>query len=73
MAIVCVEEQPAENTNSIDDDMNGGNSNSSEQENVTHSPNSESPGVDKQQPFTVDIFDPRNWDNLDDKARDIFV
>uniref|UniRef100_A0A453SS42 Uncharacterized protein n=1 Tax=Aegilops tauschii subsp. strangulata TaxID=200361 RepID=A0A453SS42_AEGTS len=53
--------------------MNGGNSNSSEQENVSHSPNSKSPSVDKQQPFTIDIFDPRNWDNLDHKARDILV
>ncbi|KAI4978048.1 hypothetical protein ZWY2020_014602 [Hordeum vulgare] len=73
LAIVCVEEQPTENTNATDDDMDMGNGNSSEHENVARSSNYESPNVDKQQPFSVDIFDPRNWDNLDDKARDILV
>uniref|UniRef100_A0A8I6Z6A4 Uncharacterized protein n=1 Tax=Hordeum vulgare subsp. vulgare TaxID=112509 RepID=A0A8I6Z6A4_HORVV len=73
LSIVSVEEQPNENTNSTNDDMDVGNNNSSEHENVTRSSNSESPSVDKQQPFTVDIFDSRNWDNLDDKARDILV
>uniref|UniRef100_A0A8I6XL17 Uncharacterized protein n=1 Tax=Hordeum vulgare subsp. vulgare TaxID=112509 RepID=A0A8I6XL17_HORVV len=71
LAIVCVEEKPTENTNASDDDMDVGNSNSSEHENVTRSSNCESPSVDKQYTFIVDIFDPRNWDNLDDKARDI--
>ncbi|KAE8778692.1 hypothetical protein D1007_48382 [Hordeum vulgare] len=73
LAIVCIEEQPTENTNATDDDMDMGNGNSSEHENVARSSNYESPSVDKQQPFSVDIFDPRNWDNLDDKARDILV
>uniref|UniRef100_A0A8I6XFN0 TTF-type domain-containing protein n=1 Tax=Hordeum vulgare subsp. vulgare TaxID=112509 RepID=A0A8I6XFN0_HORVV len=78
LAIVCVE-QPTENANATDDDMDVGNGNSSEQENVTRSSNCESPSqgpapsVDKQEPSTIDIFDPRNWDNLDDKARDILL
>lgn len=73
LAIVNVEEQPTENIDVNADDISEDDNNSSGHENLAHSPNSEVPSVGKQQPFIVDIFDPRNWDNLDDKDRDILV
>src|SRR4051812_10665317 len=72
LAIVNVEEQPTENVDG-DNDICEGDNNSSEHENLADSPNLENPSIDEQQPFTVNIFDPLEWDNLDDKARDILV
>ena len=37
------------------------------------SANLEIPSVDEHQPFTVDIFDPQHWDNLDETTRNILV
>jgi hypothetical protein len=31
----------------------------------------ESTSVDEEPVFTIDMYDPINWDNLDNKARDI--
>ena len=72
LAIVDVQEQPTEN---IDEDGNisRGDNSSSDHANPADSPNSEIPNVDEPHSHTVDIFDPREWDNLDDKARDILV
>lgn len=64
LALVNVEEHQTENL---------GDNNFSQPENRVDSPNSEIPRVDEQRPFTVDILDPRNWDNLDDKGRHILI
>jgi hypothetical protein len=33
----------------------------------------ESTHVDEELAFTIDMYDPVNWDNLDNKTRDILV
>ena len=71
LAIVNVEQQPTENVD-VDDDINEGKKKACEHENLADSPNLENPSVDEQEPFS-NIFDPREWDNLDDKAGDILV
>ena len=75
-AIVAVEEeQPTQaNGNSESDqqeqnvDTNIGNDNVSGSDAQT-----QSASVDEQPVHSSDIYDPRNWDNLDNKARDILV
>uniref|UniRef100_A0ACD5WTC6 Uncharacterized protein n=1 Tax=Avena sativa TaxID=4498 RepID=A0ACD5WTC6_AVESA len=72
LAIVTVEEQQTENLDNIND-TNEVDNNASQHENLADSPNSEIPSVDEQQPLTIDILDPRHWDNLDEKARHYLV
>ena len=64
LAIVIVEQQDEgisqENMNISDDDNNVSRENS--------------PVTDHEElVFSIDIYDPRNWENLDNKARDILV
>ena len=66
LAIVAVEEEQPANEN-IESDQH--------KENIVDSSDAhtESASVDEQPVYTSDIYDPRNWDNLDNKARDILV
>ena len=77
LAIVAVEEEePAigisekENQN-----INVNDSNVSGPENPVNSsdPNAQTASVDEPSFYTFDIYDPQNWNNLDNKARDILV
>lgn len=72
LALVTVEEQQTENLDD-DYDTNEVDNNFSQPENLADSPNSEIPSADEQQSCTVDILDPRRWDNLDEKSRHILV
>jgi hypothetical protein len=79
MAIVAIEEQPDNNPEdqgftpeeNIDTDRN--DKNVSDHEPMVNSPPTENASVDEQPVFTEDIYDLRNWDNLDNKSRDILV
>ncbi len=53
--------------------MNEDGTNVSDHENIFNSPATESACVDEQLVFTTDIYDRRNWDKLDNKARYILV
>jgi hypothetical protein len=66
LAIVAVEEEQPDNANF---GSNIGENNVSGSENVC----TESSDVDEQPVYTSDIYDPRNWDNLDNRARDILA
>nr|XP_051221819.1 uncharacterized protein LOC127340077 [Lolium perenne] len=73
LAIVAVEEEAGasgsyEQEENIDTKI--GDSNVSGSENAA---NSTDPSVDEQPFYTSDIYDPRNWDNLDNRARDILA
>ncbi|KAF2939967.1 hypothetical protein DAI22_03g236600 [Oryza sativa Japonica Group] len=57
----------------IEDEGNEDGTNESDHENIFNSPATEFASVDEQLVFTVDMYDPRNWDKLDHKARDILV
>ena len=67
LALVIVQEQPTEN---LEDDNN-----LSGQESIPNSPNTKNLIVDEQeQPtFSMNVYDPRFWDGLDNKQRDILV
>jgi hypothetical protein len=76
LAIVTIKEDAGvsgsyQQEENIDTDI--GHSNVSGYENAANSTDShtESPSVDEQPFYTSDIYDPRNWDNLYNKARDI--
>jgi hypothetical protein len=71
LAIVAVEEEAGASGSYQQEeniDTNIGDSNVSGSENAA---NSTDPSVDEQPFYTSDIYDPRNWDNLDNKSRDI--
>ena len=53
-------------------DVNMDDSNVSDHEPIFNSSAAESTSVDEE-PISVDIYDPSNWGNLDNKARDILV
>uniref|UniRef100_A0A453NY79 TTF-type domain-containing protein n=1 Tax=Aegilops tauschii subsp. strangulata TaxID=200361 RepID=A0A453NY79_AEGTS len=53
-------------------DVNMDDSNVSDHEPIFNSSVAESASVDEE-PISVDIYDPSNWGNLDNKARDILV
>jgi hypothetical protein len=59
-------EQPNEN-------LNANNSNASEHENLDGGNNNVSDNEPEQQSFTTNIYDRANWNNLDDKLRDILM
>ncbi|PNT61430.1 hypothetical protein BRADI_5g15112v3 [Brachypodium distachyon] len=81
LAIVTVAgEQPTDGNFESDQqeeniDTNIGDNNVSDSENVDNSSDAhtQSASIDEEPVHTSDIYDPRNWDNLDNKARDILV
>ena len=72
LAIIAVEEQinggSEENIDIQEDDNNV-----SDPENIADPSATECASVDDQPVFSTDIYDPRNWENLDNKSRDILV
>ena len=63
-----LDQQPVEALDSTNDHNQGRNS--GEHENDA---NSENPIPNEQETSPLDIYDPRNWENLDNKSRDILV
>ena len=81
LAIVAIVEEQQTNENSDSNQQeeninsNIGDDNVSGSENVSNSSDAhaQSASVDEQPVYTADIYDPKSWDNLDNKARDILV
>ena len=78
LAIVAVEEEEPANGISEEEenvDINVDDNNVSGYENLANSSgaNTQSASVDEQPGYNSDIYDPRNWNNLDNKSRDILV
>jgi hypothetical protein len=75
--IVPVEEQTmhVEDEGPIEDNVgiDTNDNNVSDHEPVFNSPTMESTCVGEEPVFTMDIYDLANWDNLDNKSRDILV
>jgi hypothetical protein len=76
-AIVPVEEQTIHSNDEDPVEDNGGintdDNNVSDHQPIINSPMMESTHVDEEPAFTIDMYDPLNWDNLDNKTRDISV
>nr|TKW14774.1 hypothetical protein SEVIR_5G188900v2 [Setaria viridis] len=74
LAIVVADEPTTgnqeENVNINVDDNNVSDSQTTVNASGAHA---QSANVDEEPIYTSDIYDPRNWDNLDNKARDILV
>ncbi|CAN6381117.1 unnamed protein product [Urochloa humidicola] len=72
LAIVAVVDQiNGDSEENIDIHEDGNNV--SAHENIANPSSTECASVDDQPAFSTDIYDPRNWENLDNKARDILV
>ncbi|AQL03105.1 General transcription factor 2-related zinc finger protein [Zea mays] len=69
--VIVVWKQPGERISQENIDTN--NNVSGHENPIGVEPESASACVDEQPFFSIDIYDPRNWDKLDNKARDVLV
>jgi len=67
--IILEDEGPPDDNVGINMEEN----NVSNDEHIFNSNTTENSSLDEEQVCHMDIYDPRNWDNLDNKARDILV
>jgi len=74
LAIVVVDVATNENDEE-NVDIGVGDNNVSDPENTVPASGAQeqSTSIDEQPVYTLDIYDPSNWDKLDNKARDILV
>ena len=70
-------DQPNENLSNgkdVSEVVNDGVNDLSEPNDLSNSSNNENLGIDEEELILpLDFYDPRNWDNLDKKARDLLV